>query len=256
MSEIEPYDGRARRPLRAVNRDVATGFYEGIAKAFGFLMRRTSKQDWGSASAIPRTGAVLICPNHISNYDAPSIGHFLMWSGRFPYYLAKRQVFDWPVVGWIGRRCEQIPVDRGTDRAKDALLHARRALDLGRCVVIYPEGTRTKDPELWPMTGRPGAARLALTTRTPVVPVGQWGAQAVMPPGRPGFHVVPRRTMRVIAGTPVRLDDLYADEPTPAALAEATDRIMDAITALTEQARGASAPPGRWDTRVGARVPH
>lgn len=256
MTELEPYDGRARRPLRQVNRDVATPFYETVTKIVGWLMRRTSKQNWGPASAIPAQGPLIVCPNHISNYDAPAIGHFLMWSGRFPYFLGKRQVFDWPIVGWIARTCEQIPVDRGTDRAGDALVHARAALEKGRCVVIYTEGARTKDPDLWPMTGRPGAARLALTTRTPVIPVGQWGAQEVMPPGRPGFHIWPRRTMRVIAGPPVPLADLYGDEPSKDDLQVATDRILDAITVLVEQARGQRAPEGRWDTRVGARQPH
>lgn len=254
--DIEPYDGRARRPLRAVNHDVATPFYERIAKMFGWLMRRTSKQDWGPASALPAAGAVLVCPNHISNYDAPAIGHFVLWSGRFPYFLAKAQVFRWPFVGWVARNCGQIPVERGTTRAKDALVHAREALDAGRCVVIYPEGTRTKDPDLWPMTGRPGAARLALSTRTPVIPVGQWGAQEVMPPGRVGFHIIPRRVMRVVAGDPVPLADLYADDPSPEAVRLATDRILDAMTALTEVARGADAPEGRWDTRAGTRLPH
>ena len=255
MAEVEVYDGRARRRLRAVNHDTTTPFYVQITRGFGWLMRRTSKQDWGPAAAIPQTGAVLVCPNHISNYDAPAVGHFLMWSGRFPYYLAKEQVFRWPFVGWIAKRCEQIPVQRGTAHAADALVAARETLAAGRLVVIYPEGTRTKDPDLWPMTGRPGAARLALTTRTPVIPVGQWGAQEVMPPGKAGFHIWPRRTMRVLAGAPVPLDDLYSDEPSREAVKTATSRIMDAITDLVEQVRHETAPAGRWDARAGVRVP-
>lgn len=256
MDDVEAYDGRAARPLRKVNSETTTPFYERIAKIFGWLMRRTSRQDWGPASAIPATGPLLVCPNHISNYDPPAVGHFLLWSGRFPHYLAKEEVFRWPFIGWVGRNCDQIPVRRGTSHAADALVPAREALRAGHVVVIYPEGHRTKDPDLWPMTGRGGAARLALTTRTPVIPVGQWGAQEVMPPHRFGFHVLPRRTMHVLAGDPVPLDDLYADEPSPEALATATDRIMDAITALVARARGAEPPEGRWDTRAKARVPH
>lgn len=248
--EIEPYDGRARLPLRAVNREPASRFYERIAKIAGWLMRRTSKQDWGPATAIPQTGPVLVCPNHISNYDAPAVGHFLLWSGRFPHYLAKKELFRWPFIGWVARNCEQIPVARHTAHARDALVAARAALAAGRCVVIYPEGTRTRDPDLWPMSGRTGAARLALTTRTPVIPLGQWGAQAVTP-----LHIFPRKTMRMLPGPPVDLADLYADEPSPDAVAEATRRILDAITPLVEAARGEPAPPGRWDARIGARVP-
>ena len=255
MAEVDVYDGRARKRLRAVNHDTTTPFYVQVTRMFGWLMRRTSKQDWGPAAAIPQTGALLVCPNHISNYDAPAIGHFLMWSGRFPYYLAKQQVFTWPFVGWIARRCEQIPVQRGTARAADALVAAKETLAKGRLVVIYPEGTRTKDPDLWPMTARSGAARLALTTGTPVIPVGQWGAQEVMMPGKVGFHFWPRRTMRIVAGAPVPLDDLYSDAPTREALLTATNRIMDAITVLVEQVRGEAAPDGRWDARARAYVP-
>ena len=47
----------------------------------------------------------------------------------------------------------------------------------GECVVVYPEGTITRDPRPWPMTGKSGAARIALETGCPVIPVGQWGAQ-------------------------------------------------------------------------------
>ena len=52
----------------------------------------------------------------------------------------------------------------------------------GECVVVYPEGTLTRDPDLWPMTGKSGAARIALETGCPVIPVGQWGAQELLPP--------------------------------------------------------------------------
>ena len=48
--------------------------------------------------------------------------------------------------------------------------------------MIYPEGTLTRDPDLWPMTGKSGAARIALATGCPVIPVGQWGAQEILPP--------------------------------------------------------------------------
>ena len=50
----------------------------------------------------------------------------------------------------------------------------------GECVVVYPEGTLTRDPDLWPMTGKSGAARIALETGCPVIPVGQWGAQELL----------------------------------------------------------------------------
>src|SRR5690625_5432391 len=73
------------------------------------------------------------------------------------------------------------------------------------CVLLYPEGTLTKDPELWPMSGKTGAARLALLTSAPVVPVAQWGAQAILPPKRKFLRILPRKTVQVLAGSRIEL---------------------------------------------------
>ena len=121
------------------------------------------------------------------------------------------------------------------------------AVDQGRAVVIYPEGTITRDPDLWPMAGKTGAARIALRTGCPVVPIGQWGAQELMYGLRIHFpKLLPRKTLRLLVGDPVDLDDLR-DEPLSAAtLAAATDRIMDAITALVAELRQQPPPPERF----------
>ena len=92
MSPLTPYDGRARLPLRKVNHEDAEPFYVVITKIFGFLMRRTTRQDWGPPD-LPATGGVIVCPNHIANFDPPAVGHFVMWSGRFPHFLSKVEVF-------------------------------------------------------------------------------------------------------------------------------------------------------------------
>ena len=125
----------------------------------------------------------------------------------------------------------------------------------GKAVVVYPEGTITRDPDLWPMTGRSGAARIALQTGCPVIPVGQWGAQEVMYGERKHFpRLLPRTTLRFRAGPPVPLDDLRALSTgsgpiDPAVLAQATDRILDAITALVAGLRDAIPPAVRFDRR-------
>ena len=104
--------------------------------------------------------------------------------------------------------------------------------------MIYPEGTITRDPDLWPMRGKTGAARLAFTTGCPVVPIGQWGAQELMHGRKPSFpRLLPRKTLRVAAGDPVPLDDLRAEPMTADMLDEATARIMDAITVLVAELR-------------------
>ena len=146
--------------------------------------------------------------------------------------------------------CGQIPVERGSAQSKDALVAAAHALDHGRAVVIYPEGTITYDPDLWPMKGKTGAARLALTTGCPVVPIGQWGAQELMPGRKPRFpELLPRKTLRVAAGEEILLDDLRPQPVTAATLDEATTRIMDAITVLVAELRDAVPPSHRYDPR-------
>lgn len=258
MNEPNPpiaYDGRARKPLSRVNHEDAGGFYRAIARLLGGLLRVFTRQQWGPP-ALPQTGGVIVCPNHIANFDPFAVAHFVWWSGRFPRFLAKVEIFRIPIVGWVARACGQIPVLRNTEQAKDALDAARASLAAGNCVVLYPEGTRSRDPELWPMTGRPGAARLALTTRTPVIPLGNWGPQQVTPHRSSKWpRLFPIKTMRVEAGEPVDLADLYSDSPNHAAVIEATRRIMDAIEVQVERLRGEPAPDGRWDARTGARVP-
>ena len=140
-------------------------------------------------------------------------------------------------------------MDRGTAKAAAALSEAEVALAQGETAVVYPEGTLTYDPGLWPMTGATGAARLALATGAPVIPIAQWGAQEVIPRWSKGLNLIPPRTMHVIAGAPVNLDDFRGLETDVNALNAATNRIMDAITALLEELRQEKAPATRWDRR-------
>ena len=111
------------------------------------------------------------------------------------------------------------------------------AAERGECVIVYPEGTITKDPDMWPMAAKTGAARIALTARVPVIPMAHWGAQQVMGPYKKEMRLLPRKTMHVDVGPPVDLSDLY-DRPIDAdTLHEATERIMGAITQLLQQIR-------------------
>jgi 1-acyl-sn-glycerol-3-phosphate acyltransferase len=246
---------RARLPLRVANPTPVQPAYRRLVRFGAWLMRLLTDQDWDDAAGLPRSGGVIVVSNHISNFDPPALAHYLVWHGRWPRALGKSDLWKVPVIGWLARATGQIPVERGTERAKDALVHARAALDAGELIVIYPEGTITADPDTWPMTARPGAARLALSSGYPVVPVGQWGAHLVMPgkkPVRPRFR--PRRTMAFRSGAPVDLSDL-AGRTDDDAVALASARITEAVTALVAQLRGQDAPADVYDIRVGRRVP-
>ena len=115
--------------------------------------------------------------------------------------------------------------------------------------MVYPEGTITRDPDSWPMVGKSGAARIALETGCPVIPVGQWGAQALLAPYAKRPDLFPRKTVTMKVGDPVDLSDLIEKERTPQVIAEATARIMAALTALVAEIRGEQAPAERFDPR-------
>ncbi|PFG16555.1 1-acyl-sn-glycerol-3-phosphate acyltransferase [Propionicimonas paludicola] len=245
----------ARVPLRIANSTPVQPTYRRLVRFAGWLLRLMVDRDWDDAANLPATGGVIVVSNHISYFDPPNLAHYLVWNGRWPRALGKADLWQVPIIGRLARATGQIPVERGTERAKDALVHAREALEQGECVVIYPEGTVTADPETWPMTPRPGAARLALASGAPVIPVGQWGANLVMPGKHPGWPKLrPRRTVSFRSGAPVDLSDLQGRTDAEAE-AQAGARIMAAVTELVAQLRHETAPADVYDIRVGRRVP-
>jgi 1-acyl-sn-glycerol-3-phosphate acyltransferase len=233
---------RGRRPMPLAYRIV-------VAIVRPLLMVLT-KRDWRGAEHIPQEGGFVVTPNHISYVEPLTFAHFMHDNGREPYYLAKEGVFRIPLVGAVIRGAQQIPVYRESGQAADAFRAAVTAItEQGKCIGVYPEGTLTRDPDLWPMQGKTGAARIALATRCPVIPVAQWGPQEILAPYSTRLRLFPRKTMHVLAGPPVPLDDLYDQPLTATVLREATDRIMAAITAQLEVLRGEPAPAERFDGR-------
>jgi 1-acyl-sn-glycerol-3-phosphate acyltransferase len=209
-----------------------------------------TRRDWVDGRKIPATGGCVVAVNHISHVDPLTLAHLLYDHGRLVRYLAKDALFRVPLVGAVCRDSGQIPVSRQSADAASAYDAAVAAIGRGECIGVYPEGTITKDPAGWPMRGKTGAARIALSTGCPVIPIGQWGAQEVLPAYTAKLHVVPPRTVHYKVGDPVELDDLRGQPLTAAVLREATDRIMAAITTLVEDLRGETAPAERFDPRA------
>jgi 1-acyl-sn-glycerol-3-phosphate acyltransferase len=243
-----------RRPsLAAANHEPAPAALPATVRFLNAIMKPFTRTDWSAAEKLPSRGGLVVVVNHISNTDPLAIGQFLAYSGRWPHFLAKASLFRLPVLGWVLRATEQLPVQRNSREAAHALSAAVEALRRGRAVIIYPEGTITQDPDLWPMRGKTGAARVAFESGCPVIPVGQWGAQELMYGRRIHFpHLLPPKTLRVRVGDPVPLGDLRAEPVTAATLNEATERIMAAITTLVAQLRGEPAPATRYDPRPSA----
>lgn len=209
-----------------------------------------TRRDWVDGHKIPATGGCVVVVNHISHVDPLTLAHLLYDHGRLVRYLAKDALFKVPVVGAICRDSGQIPVTRLSADAAKAYDAAVAAVSRGELIGVYPEGTITRDPDGWPMRGKTGAARIALSTGCPVIPIGQWGAQEVLPAYTARLHVVPPRTVHYKVGDPVDLDDLRGKPQTAEVLREATDRIMAAITALVADLRGEQPPDRPFDPRT------
>ncbi len=197
---------------------------------------------------LPRTGPVLLVANHVSVLDPLACARLVYDHGRIPHFLAKEAVFK-GLAGVILRDAGQIPVARGSSEARTSLDAAAADLAAGNVVVIYPEGSVTRDEQWWPMQARTGVARLALTTDAVVVPVAQWGPQRVHDYHTKTLHLRARTPTEYAVGEPVDLAALRAEvragRPlTPELLRETTDLIMGRVRDLLADVRGEPAPPG------------
>ncbi|GIF18634.1 1-acyl-sn-glycerol-3-phosphate acyltransferase [Paractinoplanes tereljensis] len=196
---------------------------------------------------IPATGGIIVVPNHVSHFDPLVVGHYIYGAGRWPRFLGKASIWRVPVLGPFLRKVEQIPVERGSVEAVKSLDVLIDALHQGGVVVIYPEGTTTKDPELWPMRGKTGAARLALVTGAPVVPVANWGAERIFDPRTSRLSMRPRTPVTVVAGKPVDLSRWEGATPTRAVLDQMTDHIMIDVRDLLGELRGEQPPAALYE---------
>jgi 1-acyl-sn-glycerol-3-phosphate acyltransferase len=201
---------------------------------------------WGGQQNIPKTGAMILAPNHLSYVDWGTDALFCDGAAkRYPVFLIKASAFGIPFIGKFLHKAGQLPVHRGRADAALVLKDAELALARGACVIIYPEATATRDPQLWPMVAKTGVARLALATGVPVIPVAHWGTQDILPYGSKKIRLFrgPRRqTVRTIAGPPVDLSAWTGKQNSARALREATAAIMSEITRLVSELRGEEPP--------------
>lgn len=168
---------------------------------------------------IPKTGALIIAGNHLSNADPPAIGSFagLVRDSRF---VAKKELFAVPGLGWFFRRSGYIPVDRArTIGDFGALKEVVHALETGESVVMFPEGTRSRNGR--PQKPKSGIGFLVYKTGAPVLPVKVEGTF--------GWPWV--RKIRVKFGTVMRLEKDPALEP-KAQYKQFANQIMDAINSI------------------------
>lgn len=178
---------------------------------------------------VPQTGAAIFCPNHISFFDSvvlpATLSRRISYVGKAEYMDSWKTKYIFPAVGMI-------PIDRGGGSASQrALDTAARVLERGEFFGIYPEGTRSRDGVLH--RGRTGAARLALRTGAPIIPVGIRGTDHIQPTGAS----VPRpfRTCQVNIGAPIDVTRYLDRQDDHLILRQLTDEVMFEIKKLSGQ---------------------
>ena len=196
---------------------------------------------------VPRDGAFVISPNHTSNIDPIVMGIGVFHAGRTPHFLGKASLFRVPVVKGLLRITGQIPVERAGSSRENPLSTAALVAERGSGVIVYPEGTLTRDPEIWPMRGKTGAVRLALGAGIPLIPVAHWGTERFLAPYARFPRLIPRQHITIRFGEPVDLSEFEGKGLDAKVVVAATDKLMAAITALVEDLRHETAPIRRWD---------
>ena len=221
------------------------GFWIGVAAAIVYPMATAlGRRRTVHGERMPPQGSALLVLNHVSHLDPCYDAVFVHSHGRVPHFLGKHSLWNVPIMGAILRGAKQIPVYRGTTDAQQSLRAAHEALANGQVVVIYPEGTITRDPDGWPMTSRTGVARLALQHDGPVIPVARWGTREIYDGYHKRFRPLPRKTVETRLGEPVDLT-AYREQPqTLAVLREVTDLLMGEVKDLLAEIRGEQAPEG------------
>jgi 1-acyl-sn-glycerol-3-phosphate acyltransferase len=177
---------------------------------------------------LPKSGPLLLASNHRSFLDPFVIGTLVR---RPVYYMAKRELFERRWQAWILNGLGAFPVDRGAGDV-GAMDTARAILARGDCVVVFPEGTRTRRGPL--AQPRRGVGRLALETGVPVAPVAVFGSENV----RRGWRIRPRK-VRLRVGRPLRFPTTGSSSP--ALAASVTDRIWACVSLQWEWLGGAPA---------------
>jgi 1-acyl-sn-glycerol-3-phosphate acyltransferase len=213
-----------------------------------------TKRDWRGAEHLDSDGGIIVAANHVSELDPLVVAHLLHDHHRPPRFLAKAELFRKPPLKWIFEGADQIPVYRHAADASAALAPAVEALQRGECVLIYPEGSATRDPQMWPMKARTGVARIALMSGAPVIPVAQWGPEQILPYKARRPKLFPRRTMHVLAGPPVDLSEHAGKPMTAELLRTVTDTVMHRVADLLGELRGETPPREFFDMKANPSV--
>ena len=236
----------------SVSRGWRAVFVAVLRPSLFLLMRR----EWRGRENVPRSGGVILAANHVTELDSLSMAHFVYKCDRWPAFLIKDAVFKVPVLGALLLKVGQISVARGGVDAAKSLRYAEQALEKGAAVVIFPEGTCTRDPDQWPMVAKTGVARLAMTSGKPVIPIAHYGAHQILGYRSKKLHLFPRKLVHMVAGPPVDLSAHLGEPLTAPNLTAVTAEIMADITGLLATIRDGEPPAEPYDPRRARKEKH
>ena len=194
------------------------------------------RRDWRGLDGIPRHGGALLAVNHVSEVDPLLVAEAVLATGRTPAFLAKSSLFGSGIVGWWFRAAGHVEVDR--DRGRGGFDAALQALRSGALVVVYPEGSITKNSDGRLMELKSGAVRLALESGFPLIPVAQIGAQEILPAYSRRPRLLKRPVVTIDVGRPLGLDDLRGRGSDPDAVQVGTRRLADILATMIEDLAG------------------
>jgi 1-acyl-sn-glycerol-3-phosphate acyltransferase len=216
-----------------------------VAVILAPLLRLTMRIKTEGVEKLPKGGYVLV-GNHLSYLDPLAFAYSVyLHMKRVPHYLAKASLFKVPILGFLLPKVGQIPVFRGGKSNEEPLRAAKEFIKAGQVVVVFPEGTLTRDPELWPMRGKSGAIRMAAELGVPIVPAAHWGVHKVLGNYNLRFRPNPFHLVKVKIGDPIQLS--IGTNPTTEQVNQATEMVMNKVAALVGEMRGEIPPAKLWD---------
>jgi len=235
-------------------------FFMRASQLFGrTLIRCFTRVSVEGLENVPKSGALILAGNHISNADPPLVAGWLTFAlGRPIHWMAKAEALEWPLAGWFMRQNGAFGVRRGAADT-EAFRHARAVLEDGRVLGTFPEGTRSPTAAL--QRAKDGVTLLALRSGAPILPIGVIDTDRFWPRGQTLWRFGGRVSLRV--GEPFVLERRVAPDGTKEPLEDVTTRLMLHIAELLPErhrgiygpllaATGAAAPAGQSAPDPGA----
>jgi len=199
------------------------GWYRFGYKLSWLLARLLFRFEATGRDRIPNKGGCILAMNHESYLDPPLAG---ICSRRAIYFLARKTLLEWPILGPIFPKVNVVPVDQ--DRADmSALRTIIKLVKAGACTVVFPEGARTLDGKLQP--AQPGLGMIIAKTLAPVVPMRIFGAHEAFPRGGGRLRL---RKIRIVVGEPLVFTEADMEGTGRDLYQRLSERVMERIAAI------------------------